>query len=560
MAVKKSNKIPDKGLYFVPLGGSEEFGVNLNVYICDGRLFVVDCGLGFADERFPGIDLLLPDPALLEEYQDRIEALIITHAHEDHIGAVAHLWPRFECPIYCSEFTGTVLDLKMKELGVKRAPIQIVKDDKPVKLETFSFRLIPVAHSIPETRSVFIETSYGNLLHSGDWNLDPKPVVGPKTEGKHFQALGKEGVLAYIGDSTNAEYKGQGRSESDVAKGLEAVFKDINGKIVITIFSSNIGRVQSIYNAARANDRDVGIIGRSLHRMVGVAKQCGYLKGCQFIEEEELGYLPDNKTVVIMTGSQGEYRAALAKVARGDHRYFSVQRGDTVIFSARAIPGNEREINTVKNNLSAGGVRVVDPDSTNEIIHVSGHPYQDEIAQMYQWLKPKTVIPVHGERMQLEAQAKFAKTCQVPFSLVPSNGAVIRLDGKEPHIVNHLETGLLAVDSKRLISHDHGSIIARRKLQYSGVIHVSLVLNGAGRLVADPQLDTEGLFDLSDEGDKELEDSVYNEILDLLDEMTKDELMDDHFVSEELRIGLRRYVFHLLKIKPKTTIHVMRVN
>ncbi len=554
------DEIFEQGLYFIPLGGSEQFGVNLNVYICDGDLLAIDCGVGFADERFPGIDLLLPDPALLEEYSDQLKGMVITHAHEDHIGAVAYLWDRFRCPLYATPFTASVLRKKLEEQGIKRVKIKLIEADKEFSIGKFKLQPVPVSHSVPESVSLFIKTTYGNVMHSGDWNLDSAPTIGKPTDAKAFQAIGKQGVLAYIGDSTNAEVNGYSGSETDVASGLESLFAECHNKIVITTFASNVGRIHSIAKAAAANDRQVGIIGRSLHRMIGCAKECGYLNDIpDFVTEDDMGYIPDEKLVVIVTGSQGEYRAALAKIARGDHKALSLKKRDTVIFSSRAIPGNEKEINTVKNNLTGAGVQVITPRDTGHKIHVSGHPCRDEIAQMLQWLKPKTVIPVHGERTQLEAHAAFAKECQIGQTLVPANGSVIKLFGAQPEIIDHVPTGVLAVDAKRVIDSNHASITQRKKLQFTGALHVSLVLDAKGKVLTAPQFDTLGLLDFDNQGEEQIEENMAIEIDEILDDMSRSELMDDHFVAEKLRIGLRRFCHHVLGIKPKTTVHVLRV-
>ena len=546
--------------YFIPLGGSEQFGMNLNVYVSGGRFLAVDLGLGFADENFPGIDLLLPDPAFLEEHQDNLEALIITHAHEDHIGAVAYLWERLGCPIYATEFTAAILYQKFEETKHKNLPIEIVKPMDIVEIGPFTVQFVPVAHSIPDTSALIIETAQGRVVHSGDWNLDPKPVLGMPTDPEIFKAVGKKGVLAYIGDSTNAEVPGRSGSESDIEKGLESEFKNCEGRVAVTIFSSNIGRIESIARAAEKCGRNVGIIGRSLHRMIAAARNCGYLDNIpDFVEEEDLGLMPDDKVVLIVTGSQGENRSALAKISRGDFQGVRMGRGDTVIFSARPIPGNEKAINAVKNNLNAAGVRVVTPSDTQNIIHVSGHPCRDEIADMLRWVQPEIVIPVHGERIQLAAHADFARECQVKTAIIPNNGSVIRLAPGKPEIVDHVHTGLLAVDQKRLIPANHQSIVARRKLQYSGVVHVAVVMDIRGKVLGEPKLDTEGLIDPENQAELQIEDRLFDEVLDLIEEMTAAERMDDEFVSEELRIGVRRFVFHTLGIKPKTTIHVMRI-
>ena len=548
-------------LYFIPLGGAEQFGVNLNVYGYQNKWLVVDCGLGFADEKFPGIDILLPDPKFIEERKKDIAAMIITHAHEDHIGAVAHLWPRLRCMIYATPFTAAVLRKKMSENNACRdAEIIEVSFNKPINMKPFRVTFTPVTHSVPQTAALFIETDAGNIVHSGDWNLDPKPTIDQPTDPVPFQEFGKKGVLAYIGDSTNAEVEGTSGSEDDVEQGLSAVFKECEGRIAVTMFASNIGRLKSICLAAKENGRQVALLGRSLHSMTSAARDCGYLKDvAHFVAEDEIGYLPDDKIVMVVTGSQGEARAQLARIARGEHQEIVFRRGDTVIFSARPIPGNEKEIISVKNNLAASAVRVISPRETKHCIHVSGHPARAEITQMLQWIKPQSVIAVHGERTMLEAHASLALECQVPTAIVPNNGSVIRLFPGTPSVVDHVETGLLAVEPGRIIQSDHQAIIQRRKLQFSGTVHVTLVMNARGDLVADPKISTVGLVDPDLPDGQKFEDQIIAEIEDILADMTREELYDDKFISEEMRIGIRRFVQHKLSLKPKATIHLIRV-
>lgn len=554
-----SRQLDSEHLYFVPLGGSEQFGVNLNVYAYGGKLLAVDCGIGFADERFPGIDLLLPDPAFLEEQSDDLAGLIITHAHEDHIGAVAYLWERLNCPIYASAFTVEILQKKFEETGLKNVPINVVEPMGEIKVGPFGVQFIPVSHSVPGTCSLLIDTPEGRILHSGDWNLDPKPVVDNPTDPKPFQEAGARGVLAYIGDSTNAEIPGRAGSESDVEIGLEAEFKKCNGRIAVTIFSSNIGRIISIARAAEKCGRSVAVIGRSLHRMIGAAHTCGYMNDLQeFVSEDDIDLIPRENLVIILTGSQGEYRAALPRVARGEHNALKLQEGDAVIFSARAIPGNERNINEVKNNLVAGKVHVITPRDTENIIHVSGHPYQGEIADMLSWVKPEIVIPVHGERTQLEAQAKFARSCQIKNTIVPNNGSLIKLAPGKPEIVDHVQTGVLAVDQKRIIKSDHQSITARRKLQYTGTAHMTIVLDGRGEIIGAPRLDTIGLIEEGG-GEEQIEARLIDNITGMIEDMSWEQRMDDGLIEEEVRIHIRRFCDHVLGFKPKATVHLVRV-
>lgn len=547
-------------LYFIPLGGSEQFGMNMNAYICNDEILVVDCGIGFADERFPGIEILLPDTAFLEARQKHITGLIVTHAHEDHIGAVARLWKRFKCPVYASPFTAEILIRKFDEEGITNPDIRIVKPMSTVQIGGFKTQFVPVAHSIPDACALIIETPLGRVVHSGDWNLDPNPVTGKPTNPQPFRDAGKAGVLAYIGDSTNAEVDGTAGSESCVADGLASEFKLCEGRIFVTLFSSNIGRVISIARAAQKSGRKVGVVGRSLHRMIEAARSCGYMKGIpDFIDEDDIQYQDKDKIVVIVTGSQGEFRAALARIARGEFREINVQRGDTVIFSAREIPGNERQINEVKNNLSATGVRIITPRDTDNKIHVSGHPCRDEIREMFQWVKPQIVVPVHGERTQLDAHARLAREAQIKHVIVPNNGSVIQLAPAQPAIIDHVETGMLAVDQQRIISADHRSIVERRKLQYTGVIHVSLLMDKKGKIKGEPVMETLGLFDLQNPKERRAEDRLYEEIFDVVDNLPHDKLQDIEFVEDKIGIALRRSVKNMLGIRPKTTVHVLVV-
>jgi ribonuclease J len=552
--------LKEKELYFLPLGGSEQFGVNLNLYAHDGKWLAVDCGIGFADHRYPGIDILLPDPSFIEERRDNLVGMIVTHAHEDHIGAVARLWPRLRCPIYCTEFTAAILRNKMSEVSEARnMKIITVKAGDDVQIGPFKTEFIHVAHSIPDAVALFVKTSAGNVLHSGDWNLDPAPVLSRPTDAQAFKRAGEVGVLAYIGDSTNADSPGRSGSEKDVEIGLAGLFAECNGRIAITIFASNIGRIHSIAKAAQAAGRKVALIGRSLHTMTSAAKDCGYLHDIQpFVDEREIGKLPPSRQVLIVTGSQGEARAALARIARGDHSSMKFGKSDTVIFSSRAIPGNETDINYVRNNIVASGATVITHRDTAHIIHVSGHPCRDELADMYQWVKPKIVVPVHGELTQLEAQAEWARQNQIEEIIVPHNGAIIQLSG-DAHITQTVPTGMLAVEPSRVISADHISITQRRKLQFSGFVHVTLVVNKKGDLLADPQISMNGLIDDRNSEERKFEEDLIIEIEDIIADMQSVDREDDHSLHEEVRIGIRRYVHHAMQIKPKTTVHIVRV-
>lgn len=516
-------------------------------------------GIGFADEYYPGVDILLPDPTFLEERYKDVAGLIITHAHEDHIGGVAHLWPRIKCPIYCTKFTAAILQKKLAENPECRgARVRIIKQHDPVGIGPFTATFLPVTHSVPDTSSLLIETDLGRVLHSGDWNLDPKPVLGEPTNAKTFQDIGKQGVLAYVGDSTNAGVDGYSGSESDVEQGLAEVFKTCEKRIIVTMFASNIGRVHSICKAAEDNGRSVAVLGRSLHRMIGAAKECGYLDDvADFVDEGDIAAIPRENLVVIATGSQGEARAQIARVARGDQKNLKLNSGDTVIFSARPIPGNEKEINFVQNRLASAHINVINPRDTKHCIHVSGHPARDEIKQMYDWLKPEIVVPVHGERVMIEDQAELARSCQFQ-ALVPRNGSVIKLAPGKAEILDHVATGLLAVEPGRIISANHVAIAERRKLQFSGAAQASIVIDGKGNLLARPQLTLVGLIDDKDEEEQDFAEDLIDDIEDIMDALKRKRL-NDHDMSEKIRVSLRKNIFEVLRIKAKVSVHLTRV-
>lgn len=547
-------------LYFAPLGGAEQFGVNLNVYIAKGEMLIVDCGIGFADERFPGIDLLLPDPSALEEFSEAIAGLFITHAHEDHIGAVAHLWSRLKCPLYATRFTAAILRRKLDEQNVKDAQIHIVPLKSALDIGAFHVDVLPVAHSIPDACSLLIKANGVSALHSGDWNLDPAPVVGEKTDLAYFSKICSGGVDAYIGDSTNSGVAGRAGSESEIEDGLYEEIRRQNGRVFVTTFSSNIGRLVSILRAAKRCGRKIAVIGLSMNRMISAAIECGYMDDdADILPPDVVGDLPDGEVLYICTGSQGEGRAALARISRGDHKIVNVKRGDTVIFSARTIPGNEVAINEIKNDLIAAGVRVTSPRDSAFKIHVSGHPCQDEILDLWGAIKPHSVIPVHGEREQLEAHAALAHSAQVSHVVVPSNGMIIEITKSGLEVVDHVETGVLAVDQKRIIHGRHRSIVSRRKLQYTGTAFVSLAMNAKGKVIGDVFLETVGLIDPNDPEDVKIEDRLYDEVFETLDGMRKNDRKDLDHVADQIRIRVRRLANQILGMRPKTIVHVIEV-
>ena len=563
MPVTDVNLDPDT-IHFIPLGGSEEFGCNFNAYAYKGKWLLMDCGIGFADHRFPMIDILLPKTDFIEKYKEDILGLIVTHGHEDHIGAVPYLWPRLSCPVYCTHFTAEVMRRKLSEFPEsKDMPVTEISAGKRLDLGPFGLDFIRVTHSIPEAVATVINTDEGTIIHTGDWNLDTDPAMGKPVDPHAFIKAGEKNVLAYVGDSTNAQVPGRTPSESLVEAGLTEVLKMQKKTVAITTFSSNLGRLKSISKAARAANRSVCIVGRSLKNMVGAGMNCGLLDDIpDFVDEEDLDLLPRENVVLVVTGSQGESRAALSRISRGEFKGVSLEKGDTVIFSSRDIPGNEKDINGVKNSLIASGITVINDKSAMSEwgvhVHVSGHPCRDELKDMISWIKPQIAVPVHGERMMTEAHAELARECGVPHTVIPSNGSVIALDPTNPRIINHVETGFIGVEPKRLIDTDNTAISARRKLQYTGAAFVTITLDQRCRLVRAPEISTLGLEEADSDDIEALNEEIIDEIKDTLIDINKKDWGNDHIVSEELRIVIRRLLTHIYGFKPQVVVHLVR--
>ena len=549
-----NNYKPSKsGITFLPLGGCGQFGANFNLYGYDGQWIVIDCGIAFADERFPGVDIMLPDPKFIAAQSQNLKGLIITHAHEDHIGAVARVWPHLKCPIYASQFAMAVLKRKFSEYPPAGKMPEIIEFKDAFDVGPFGIDPIPVAHSIPEAFALALTTETGTVLHSGDWNLDPKPVIGAATSADRFTALGKKGVIAYIGDSTNAPVDGFSASESEVSPSFEKLFKGCAGKIAVTLFSSNISRVLGIAKAAKSCGRTVCVAGRSLANMVENARTCGYIpKGMNFVTEDEAAGMPKNKVVYIVTGSQGEDRAALSKISRGMHPRIKLNKGDTVFFSARSIPGNERGIIDLKNLLLSSGVRVVDPENAGEIIHVSGHPRRGEIEKMLSWVKPKALVAIHGERLQQVEHAKMHDN-----SIVPINGQIIEISSDGALATKgYVEAGLQVVDFDRVVDLDHSAVAERRKLSFNGAVMVSLVYDIIDDDILDLQITTLGLFDMDTTKDQKHFEDLESHIDRAITKMPKKARTKEDELVDKIRSYTKRYFRELFNVRPMVEIHI----
>ncbi|MDB5366412.1 MAG: putative metallo-beta-lactamase [Rhodospirillales bacterium] len=550
---------PDaKGVTFVPIGGAGEFGQNLSLYGHAGKWVMVDCGMGFGDERTPGVDLLVPDPAFAVERREDILALVLTHAHEDHIGAIPYLWPKLRLPIYATPFTAAVVRMKLIEHGLLD---QVKLHEIPVggsfELGPFKLTYVHVTHSVPEPTMLVVETKIGRIVHTGDWKLDPGPVIGPVSDTATLHRLGDEGVIAVVGDSTNALTPGRSGSEAALEASFTSLFKRFRGRIAVACFSSNVARVEVIARAAHANDRDVALVGRSLWRIAECARSTGYLADvATFLSDGDAGLVPNDKIVLICTGSQGEPRSALARIANEDHPEIDLHEGDTVIFSARAIPGNERAIQQLQSRLARRGIEVVTPD--HDFVHVSGHPAEDELTELYQWLRPRTVVPVHGEFAHLSAHAQLARDCQVPQTLIPENGTVIRFTAdQEAQVIGQLEANVLAVDGKRLVPASGGVLRQRSRMIDQGAIVATIVLDGKGRLLAKPQIAAPGLLSAAEDQSLLKELALGGE--QAFDQLGVQEKRDDDLVRDAVRLGVRRRANQMLGKKPSVDVHLVRV-
>jgi ribonuclease J len=541
-------------LAFLPLGGTGEIGMNLNLYRCDGKYLAIDCGIGFGGNELPEADVIMPDPAYIAERRDQLLGLVITHAHEDHVGAVAHLWRQLKCPIYTTPFTAAVLKRKLAEARlVNEVKIHIIPAGGSFELLPFRLQFIRVAHSTPEAQALVIRTPYGNIVHTGDWKLDPHPLVGPPTDEAAFSAIGDEGVLAMVCDSTNALVEGHSGSEGDVRRSLSTLIKSIDGRIAITCFASNVARVESVAIAARDAGRSVALVGRSLRNLDNAARETGYLSTIpQFVSEDGANDVPDDNLLILITGSQGEARSALARVAADTHPNIALGEGDTVIFSSRMIPGNEKAIGMVQDNLVRRGVRVMTDD--DHMVHVSGHPARDELRRLYRLVRPKYAVPVHGEWRHLSAHAALAKELGVT-PLMLENGDILTLFPGRPEVTDSAPVGRLALDGNRVVPLQGGVMAARRRMLFNGVVVGSLAVDATGRIMGQARVTAPGLLEPEDPETEKLCREFATALADLPAPLRR----DDSALNDAARAALRKIVGRKLGKKPMVDVHLLRV-
>ena len=547
----------ENDVLFVPLGGVGEIGLNMYLYGHKGKWLIVDFGIGFADDAAPGVDIILPDPAFIEERKKDLLGLVITHAHEDHIGAIAYLWEHIRCPIYASPFARELIESRLDDAGLLgRVDIRTLEMNSSIDIEPFTIQTISVNHSIPEANALVICTAAGNIVHTGDWKFDTNPLIGEEADYGALEKLGKDGgVLAVVGDSTNVFSEGFSPSEGKVRDTFEHMIGKYKQKVLVACFSSNVARIESIAQAGRKNGRKVCLLGRSLWRVDGAARMVGYFDDLpEFLSEDEASRLPPEKVLYICTGSQGEKRSALYTVANSENRYVSVGQGDAVIFSSRVIPGNETEISLIQNRLSVLGAEVVTV-ADNPEIHASGHSYREDIRKMYSLVKPKYVIPVHGEQFHLEEHAKFALELGAKKALEIKDGDIVLLSADACEIVGQAQTGILAIDGKRIIRLDSEVFKKRRKIIYSGSLVITVVLNKNAELVSAPQISSIGLFDETSDEIAVIK-GLIKEVVEQLDAPTR---LNDFAIKEQIKMSVRRYVLEIQGNKPLTEIHLVRV-
>ncbi len=547
-------------LAFVALGGAGEIGMNLNLYGYgrppEGHQWLmVDLGVTFGDGSIPGVDVITPDPAFIVQRRDRLLGLVLTHAHEDHLGAVPYLWQRLGCPIWATPFTVSILTRKLREAGLDgQVPIHTVPLGGRVTIGPFDVELVTVTHSIPEPNALAIRTPLGTIVHTGDWKFDPAPVVGPLSDEEALRKLGDEGVLAIVCDSTNVFTPGVSGSEADLEKTLTDLIGESEGRVAVACFASNVARLETIAKAAAAVGRDVVLAGRSLRRMDEAARENGYLAGTRaFLDEDAAGWLPRERTVIICTGSQGEPRAALSRIAAGDHPRVELEDGDTVIFSSRVIPGNEIAIGKLQNDLVRRGIEII--TWRDHHVHVSGHPARDELMKMYQLVRPRIAIPVHGELRHMLEHADLAEDCQVQQTVVAENGGLIRLAPGRAEIIGQVPVGRLAVDGNRIVPINGALVRDRSRAIYHGSAVVTVVLDKKGRVRDEVQVSTLGVMEAGDEGALGVVRETVEEIIVALPAARR---ADDAAVKEAVRIAVRRVFRDRFDKRPVTSVHLVR--
>lgn len=554
---------PENELVFVPLGGLGEIGMNAALYGFgperNRKWILVDCGMGFAgEEHMPGVDVIYPDLSFIEEQRKNLLGIIITHAHEDHIGALVESWPKLRVPVYATRFAAGLLQTRrLSEPGAPKIELNEIKPHQRFSLGPFDLEYIPVAHSIPESNALAIRTPLGLVVHTGDWKLDDTPFLGDTTSEAKFRALGDEGILALVCDSTNVVREGRSPSESEVARRLGELIASAPHRVAVTTFASNVARIRAVAEGARACGREVVVVGRAMDRVIGVADECGYLENLpEFRTPDTYGYLPRTKVVALLTGSQGEPRAALARIAANEHPDLALSPGDRVIFSSRAIPGNEKAIGAIINALIGQGIEII-TDRT-ELVHVSGHPRRDELAAMYRWTRPRIAVPAHGEPLHLAEHAAFAGDQGVPQVVRAKNGSVVRLAPGPAEIAGTVPAGRLYRDGDLIVRESDRAIPERRALSFAGIVSVAIAIDQRGEISGDPVIDVMGLPSQTRKGHSIL-DLIADTVTQTLDGLSRQKRRDPETVENAVERAIRGTAREAWGKKPACRVLVVEI-
>lgn len=549
-------KMPRDTLVFVPLGGSGEIGMNMNLYGWNDSWIMVDCGMTFPTDRDPGVELIFPDPAFAEELGSKLKAVILTHGHEDHGGAVPFLWPDLDAPLYATPFTMAMMRHKFADHGIRmEEDLREVPVGAEIEIGPFKIKYIELAHSIAEGHGLFIETPAGNIFHTGDWKLDEDPIIGAPATAEALTAIGDTGLLAVIGDSTNALNEESSGSEGAVRDCMLELFKDVKGRLLITTFASNLARLDTIGRVAKATGRHLIVMGRSLQRNIQLAKATGYLTDFPpILDQSEAKHLQRDKTLIMCTGCQGEPRAALYRIAADDHRDIKISSGDTVAFSSKIIPGNERSLGMVFNALAAKDVNII--TERDAFIHVSGHPGRPDLRTLYGWLRPKALVPVHGEMRHMKAHAELGRSIGIKETYVPVNGDVVRLSPGPVTRIDYAASNYLALDGEDIVLRDGASIVDRRRLAVNGNCVVSMVIDEAFDLLDDPAVFLQGVPGQEEPG---ITEACIDAIEETMRKRAKGKRSDFGALSEALRISVRRALKDYCGKKPLTKIILHQV-
>ena len=548
-------------LVYCSLGGAGEIGMNFNLFGYgkpgEYKWIIVDIGVTFSDDNIPGIEVILPNPEFIVNQKENLLGIVLTHAHEDHVGAIAHLWPMLECPIYATPFTAAIVREKFKELKINIGNhLKIVKLSGNVKLGVFDIDYVTLTHSILEPNGLAISTPEGLVLHTADFKIDDDPLIGEKTDVKKLTELGKKGVLAMICDSTNIFNLGSTGSESSVRTGLLTVLEKMKNRIVITSFASNVARMETVFKVAEKIGRQVCLVGRSMNRIYQLARQCNYLQDIKVpIDVRDAKKIPKNKIVFLCTGSQGEQRAALARIANGTHPDLHLEKGDNVIFSSRIIPGNEKKLYKIFNDLSKSEINVLSEE--NSMIHVSGHPAREDLKKMYNWAKPKILIPVHGEQRHMAEHINFAKEMGVKFPVKVNNGEIIRLAPGEPQVIDKVTSGRVYLDGKVLIDNDSPVLKERRNMAANGYMEITVLISKNGQIKNNPIITLKGI-PLIEEDESEIEYDLEDVVMDTCKTFNLNNSKQEKNLIDTLKGNCRKLINDKSGKKPLVNINLVR--